>query len=185
MSKRGRPTEEERAARRDRVLDAAVAVFAAHGFGATSLDLIASTAGVTKRTLYVDVGDKAALFAAAVDREHDRIRAVAEGPLVDVAAEVVHVLHSEPAVALHRSVIAEAVRFPALAADFYDRGPAHSVDVLARALPEGAAAHHLATALYALLLGEPHRRRLLGLDPAPSREAATAHARSALALLGL
>lgn len=185
MPKRGRPTEEERGARRDRVLDAAIAAFAARGFGATSLDVIAATAGVTKRTLYIDVGDKAALFAAAVDREHDRIRAVASGSLLDVAAQTVYVLHSDAAVALHRSVIGEATRLPELAADFYATGPAHSIELLARSLPSGDANVARATALYSLLLGEPHRRRLLGLDPAPTRRQATAHARRAIALLAL
>ncbi|MBG6240291.1 AcrR family transcriptional regulator [Mycetocola sp. CAN_C7] len=82
--------------RRDRILDAAVQMFAARGFEAASLDIIAATAEVTKRTLYIDVGDKAALFAAAVEREHDRIRAVANatGSLIDVATETVFVLHS-------------------------------------------------------------------------------------------
>jgi hypothetical protein len=36
-----------------------------------------------------------------------------------------------------------------------------------------------------LLLGERHRRRLLGLDPAPTAGQAAAHASSALALLNL
>ena len=41
-------------------------VFSARGFDATSLDEVAAHAEVTKRTLYVDVGDKAALFTAAI-----------------------------------------------------------------------------------------------------------------------
>jgi AcrR family transcriptional regulator len=183
MAKRGRPTSAERALRRERILDAAVVVFSAHGFGATSLDEVAAIAGVTKRTLYVDVGDKAVLFAAAVEREHDRIRAVAAdaGSLADVATELVFVLLSDPAVALHRSVIAEAPRFPELAAAFYATGPQHSIDLLARYLPPGAEA----APLYSLLLGEPHRRRLLALDPPPTRAAALAHVAHAVELLGL
>ncbi|MGD8168451.1 TetR/AcrR family transcriptional regulator C-terminal domain-containing protein [Herbiconiux sp. P16] len=184
MAKRGRPTADERALRRERILDAVVAQFSARGLGATSLDEVASTAGVTKRTLYVDFGDKAALFAAAVEREHDRIRAVATdaGSLLDVATEMVVVLHSDSAVALHRSVIAEAPRFPELARDFYETGPQHSIDLLARYLTgDGAPAR--AEALYSLLLGEPHRLRLLGLTPAPSRTWATSHAARALELL--
>ena len=69
LAKRGRPTAVERASRLDRVLNAAVAVFAARGFDAASLDEIAASAEVTKRTLYADIGGKAALFAAAVLRE--------------------------------------------------------------------------------------------------------------------
>jgi hypothetical protein len=66
---------------------------------------------------------------------------------------------------------------------FYETGPQHSIGLLARALPHDDPSR--ATALYSLLLGEPHRRRLLGLDPAPTRATADAHAARALALLGL
>lgn len=52
------------------------------------------------------------------------------------------------------------------------------MQVKAEALP-------LAEALFGLLLGEPHRRRLLGLAPAPSAAAARAHAEQVIALLGL
>lgn len=185
MAKRGRPTTIERGQRMNRILDAAVMLFAAGGFEATSLDEVAARAEVTKRTLYVDVGDKAALFTAAVDREQNRIRtrATEASSLQEVAAELVFVLHSDSAVALHRSVIAEAPRFTELAAGFYETGPQHSIGLLARALPR--ADQSRATALYSLLLGEPHRRRLLALDPAPTREAAAIHAAQALALLGL
>jgi AcrR family transcriptional regulator len=188
MPKRGRPTAAERTLRRERILDAAVSAFAARGFGGTSLDDVAAVAGVTKRTLYVDVGDKAALFTAAVEREHDHIRAVAlrhPHDLLSAATEIVHVLHSDRAVALHRAVIADAPDFPGLAERFYATGPAHSIAVLERGLPHGPLARHRATALYSLLLGERHRRRLLGLDPAPTREDAADHAASSLALLGL
>lgn len=199
MAKRGRPTADERTRRRGRILDAAVDSFAANGFAGSSLDEIAATAGVTKRTIYTDYGDKAAVFDAAVEREHDRIRASAiEGSsLQDVAAELVFVLHSDAAIALHRSVIAEAPRFPELARRFYGAGPGHSIALLARYLPTpdgtpvasanpepaASAAVARAEALYTLLLGERHRRRLLALDPAPSATAAAAHSRACLALL--
>lgn len=199
MAKRGRPTADERARRLTRILDAAVDSFAVNGFAGSSLDEIAASAGVTKRTIYTDYGDKAAVFDAAVEREHDRIRASAiEGSsLQDVAAELVFVLHSDAAIALHRSVIAEAPRFPELARRFYEAGPGHSIALLARYLPDDAPeaptdpaaaasvapATARAEALYALLLGERHRRRLLALDPAPSPAVAAAHAASCLPLV--
>ncbi|WP_440708293.1 TetR/AcrR family transcriptional regulator [Herbiconiux sp. YIM B11900] len=199
-AKRGRPTADDRDRRRTRILDAAVGSFGDRGFAGSSLDEIAATAGVTKRTIYTDYGDKAAVFDAAVEREHDRIRAIAgEGAtLQQVAAELVFVLHSDAAIALHRSVIAEAPRFPELARRFYAAGPGHSIALLARHLtapdatdaagtdrePAASAALPRAEALYALLLGERHRRRLLALDPAPTAADAAAHAASCLAVLG-
>lgn len=198
-AKRGRPTADERGRRRTRILDAAVGSFGDRGFAGSSLDEIAAASGVTKRTIYTDYGDKAAVFDAAVEREHDRIRAIAaEGStLQQVAAELVFVLHSDAAIALHRSVIAEAPRFPELARRFYAAGPGHSIALLARYLPDpdaadvagaghepaASAALPRAEALYALLLGERHRRRLLALDPAPTASDAAAHAASSLALL--
>jgi hypothetical protein len=49
----------------------------------------------------------------------------------------------------------------------------------------GPASESLAEPLFSLLLGEKHRRRLLGIDPAPTPAEAAGHARAALAQLGL
>lgn len=185
--KRGRPTAAERERRGTRILDAAVAEFSTAGFAGTTLDDIAANAGVTKRTLYVDYGDKSALLVAAVEREHDRIRRTAslDASLTDIAIEMCLVLFSDSAIALHRAVIAEAPRFPELAADFYEAGPRDSIQLLARHLPESAHRDATAAGLYSLLLGERHRRRLLALDPAPSRTAVVEHVEDVLALLGM
>src|SRR3546814_15991361 len=48
------------------ILDAAKRMFTEHGFDRTSMDQIASEAGVSKLTVYSHSGDKEALFAAAV-----------------------------------------------------------------------------------------------------------------------
>src|SRR3546814_6941872 len=48
------------------ILDAAKRMFTEHGFDRTSMDQIASEAGVSKLTVYSHFGDKEALFAAAV-----------------------------------------------------------------------------------------------------------------------
>ena len=48
------------------ILAAAEAVFARHGFAATTVDLIAEAAGVAKGTLYLYYPSKSALYSAAV-----------------------------------------------------------------------------------------------------------------------
>src|SRR5690606_40902510 len=48
------------------ILEAAKRMFTLHGYERTSMDLIASEAGVSKLTVYSHFGDKDALFAAAV-----------------------------------------------------------------------------------------------------------------------
>ena len=77
-----------------------------------------------------------------------------------------------------------------LASGFYSSGPRGYVTLLAQHLSPAsglvqAEALPLAEALFGLLLGEPHRRRLLGLAPAPSAAAARAHAEQVITLLGL
>ncbi len=187
--KRGRPTDDERAERRDQILDAAVALFVSNGYGGVTVDDVATASRVTKRTIYTYFGDKAEVFTAAIERFRGRALTDLgpdEGTLEDVATRLVHVLHSDGAVGLHRLMIGESAQFPELAARFYRSGPRGYVELLARHLRDRAAGDdpaQLAEALFGLLLGEAHRRRLLGLSPAPTRAAARDHARAALALL--
>lgn len=178
-----------RPARRALILDAAVALFLTEGFAATTVDAVARRSAASKSTVYAYFGDKAGLFSAAVERLHDSIAdsVDADAPLAALATSVVATLHSDEAVGLHRIVIAEALRFPELARAFYASGPSRStrllLTVLRRSDPETATAQ--AELLYTLLLGEPHRRRLLALDDAPTARAAARHAADALRALGL
>jgi AcrR family transcriptional regulator len=52
---------------RERILDAALAAFGAHGPMGARVDEIAASAGVNKRMLYHHFGDKAGLFRAALE----------------------------------------------------------------------------------------------------------------------
>jgi AcrR family transcriptional regulator len=60
--------------RRDRILDAASAVFAELGFAGARIDDIAARAGVNKAMLYYHVGDKTALYSAVLLRNFGRVR---------------------------------------------------------------------------------------------------------------
>ncbi len=55
------------------LLEAALPEFASAGLDGARVDAIARAAGMNKRLLYHYVGDKAALFAAALDLAYDRI----------------------------------------------------------------------------------------------------------------
>ena len=179
------------------MLDDAVALFLAEGYASTSLDLVAQRSSASKRTVYAYFTDKAGLFTAAVERLHDRIAETAEhsAALLELCTSLVETLHSDEAVALHRIVVGESMRFPELARSFYVAGPARSTQLLLAALREadpGADASAAsdtpdtsdAERLYSLLLGEPHRRRLLGLTPAPTRPDSARHAAETLLALG-
>lgn len=63
-----RKTKEEAAATRDRILDAAEQLFAEHGVSRTTLQHIATAAGVTRGAIYWHFDDKVALFNAMIER---------------------------------------------------------------------------------------------------------------------
>lgn len=65
---RTRPTRDEV---RDRILDAALAVFAAEGFAGTTIDAIGQAAGFTKGAVYSNFESKDELFLALLDRQFE------------------------------------------------------------------------------------------------------------------
>ncbi|MEN3303966.1 MAG: hypothetical protein V7603_168 [Micromonosporaceae bacterium] len=62
-----------RAVREQQMLDAAVSVFAAHGFHHASMDEIANRAGISKPMVYAYFGSKEELFVACLHREGTRL----------------------------------------------------------------------------------------------------------------
>ena len=125
-SKGGRPTSLQSEQLRGRILDAATSLFLTHGYGATSIDAVARSARISKRTFYHRFDDKADLFGAVVHRIVDRLRPPASVALIEgadleeilerLAGLILRASLSEQAVALHRLIVAESVRFPQLAA---------------------------------------------------------------------
>ena len=63
-----RRTKEEAAATRDSILDAAEILFAKHGVSRTTLQHIATAAGVTRGAIYWHFVDKGAVFSAMMER---------------------------------------------------------------------------------------------------------------------
>ncbi|AKD99011.1 TetR family transcriptional regulator [Rhodococcus erythropolis] len=187
--RRGRTSDAERADRRNEILDVAVDSFREVGFARTTIDAIATAAGVAKRTVYSYFGDKSAVFAAAVSRQHAYVENAGgdQSDLLAAAVDIVVALHSDNSIALHRMMIGEAVQFPELAAAFYESGPAKSIAFLEKILIDqhGQKDALCADQLYTLLLGEEHRQRLLGLASEPTAErAAQLAARAVGCVLG-
>lgn len=84
-----RRTKEEAAATRDRILDAAEQLFAEHGVSRTTLQHIATAAGVTRGAIYWHFDDKVAVFNAMMERvimplESARAELDTEDPLSDL-----------------------------------------------------------------------------------------------------
>jgi AcrR family transcriptional regulator len=60
---------------RDRILDAAVAEFSAHGLAGARVDRIAAAAAANKRAIYEHFSDKEGLFDAALRRVREELEA--------------------------------------------------------------------------------------------------------------
>ncbi len=126
----GRPRSDESAQLTDKVLDTAMRLFAERGYEATSIAAIATEARVGKHTIYRRYADKAALFRACVERMALRILEARAGedsetgrPLQRLKAIVLRAAYAAvdlQMVALYRMAIAEALRFPEIAAMFND-----------------------------------------------------------------
>ncbi|HZZ92807.1 MAG TPA: TetR/AcrR family transcriptional regulator [Usitatibacter sp.] len=125
-SRGGRPSLEESERLADRILAAATKLFLAEGYGATSIERVARAAGVSKRTFYSRFPDKAALFAAVLERIVEGLRPRTgvvlaeeedlESILRRLAGLILHAALEPQAIAVHRLIIGESARFPALAA---------------------------------------------------------------------
>lgn len=62
-----------RSVRERQILDAAVEVFAAHGFHQASMDEVSEVAGISKPMIYAYLGSKDELFVACIQREAARL----------------------------------------------------------------------------------------------------------------
>jgi TetR/AcrR family transcriptional repressor of mexJK operon len=134
----------------DRILEAATELFLTEGYGTTSIEAVAERAGISKRTFYHRFDDKAALFAAVVHRIIEQIRpppgvALLEGATLQqilrrFAGLMLRAALLPQAIALHRLVTAESLRFPNLARAVYSEGwgqaTALIADLLSRELPD-------------------------------------------------
>ena len=122
----GRPSHEEALRRDERLVEIAAAIFMERGFDATTIDAVAEAASVGKATLYARYRDKAALFAAVVQRQIDRWLFVSametpglgervEDVLLAMGRRMAAAILVPEAIAINRIVTAQAVRFPELA----------------------------------------------------------------------
>lgn len=161
------PYEDRSTRKRRAVVEAATALFLAQGYLGTSMDQIATAAGVSKPTVYKFFADKESLLTdivlgtleragdpfraelnalAATDALEPDLRAIARNYLATV---------TQPAVLrLRRLVIGASPQLPDLAAAYYQRAPEQTIRALADCLatlarrgllrldsPDSAAAH--------------------------------------------
>jgi TetR/AcrR family transcriptional repressor of mexJK operon len=200
-----RPRADDPRVRRTRaaVLDAARTLFLRHGYGGTTMEDVAGEAGLTKRTLYNNYGDKDTLFRQMVDDTIAFAESFARGmgeewPLItkaNVAARLealglrlaLGIIRPE-VVALRRMLIGASREFPAIGREYFDRAPGQVL----RALAEGFATltrrrilrtrdEQSAAAQFAYLVGGAHLDHALMTGDLPAQAVIEATARQGVA----
>jgi TetR/AcrR family transcriptional regulator, mexJK operon transcriptional repressor len=156
-------------------------VFLRRGFEGASMDGIAAAAGVSKMTVYRYFRSKEELFAGVIRDLCERIigedleRMLERRPdeaLRGFARKMVAILFARDTIELHRIVIAESRRFPALGRLFYKSGPEACIAMLAAYLDRHNRRKTLnlreprrtAEEFLELLRGYAHLRVLLGMQ---------------------
>jgi TetR/AcrR family transcriptional regulator, mexJK operon transcriptional repressor len=188
----GRPSRAAALQLRDRILEVATELFLTEGYGSTSIEAVAAHAGISKRTFYHRFDDKAALFAAVVHRIIEQIRPPPEVPLLKgarleeilrrLAGIILRAALEPQAIALHRLIIAESVRFPNLVRAVYNEPGTQEAmtligDLLARELRDARLTVELrrfAAAQFLHMVVALPQRRSMGLgSPMTARELET------------
>lgn len=146
-------------AKRTAILDAAQGCFLEHGYACTSMDMVASQAGVSKATIYAHFQSKAELFRAIIERRCDDLAlglgavALDDAPnaraaLTVIARHMLTMLTMPAVLGIYRIVVAESARDQEIARVYYEAGPLRG------------------KARLATLLGSLHQRGLLNVpDP--------------------
>ncbi len=185
---------------RERVLEAAFAVFRKHGFpGASTLE-IATCAQVSKRDLYALFDDKNAMLAAAIKERARRMRQpldlAASVPqnrkalaavLVEFGVSILRGVCHPDVLAIYRLAIAESERAREIgrALESGGREPNHAAlsALLAKAQRQGLIGPGdpaaMATRYFAVLWGDLLIRLLLRVRDAPTTDEITTRARNA------
>lgn len=180
------PRTDPESPKQQAILMAAGELFMHQGYGATSMDAVARAAGVSKATLYAHFASKDALFATIINEAclenivvgdflpHDAPD-LAEA-LTLLGTRMLRFLLQDRALAMHRVVTAESIRFPELGRAFYDNGPGLFRRVFGSWLARQQASGRLAVPdpglaadqFVGMLRIGAYQRATLGLPPLPT-----------------
>lgn len=179
-----RPDEETLAV----ILDAARSEITSAGYAATNMESVARRAGVSTKTLYRLVPNKATLFETMITDRVDRVasvvrlRASDDKPLEAALCEALIVcgelILDGEVIELQRMILSESAKFPEIAESFYHNAIRRTERALARWLDDkrerGLIDISNAEASAGMLLGmlafQPQRAMLFARVAAPSRE---------------
>ncbi|MBD9596935.1 TetR/AcrR family transcriptional regulator [Ensifer sp. ENS05] len=128
------PSHPKKIASRDRISSAARTLFVKKGYEGVSIDEIARAARVSKPTLYAHFGSKERLFLTILEETLDKIASPLLGAEVDGlpieqvlrrhARAYARAVLSPDMLSFNRLLVGEAVRFPEMAHQYYEAGPA-------------------------------------------------------------
>jgi AcrR family transcriptional regulator len=184
---RGRPQLRPDDETRQMIYEAARHEFAAGGYAATSTETVARRAGVSTKTLYRLMPNKAALFEGMVSDRLDRFLSdfslqVAEDTDIEAGLNAALMACAEltldpEVIALQRIILQETGQFPDLAATFYNNGIARTAAALLRWLRVQARRGLLdldnvdeaAGFLIGMVAFAPQRAAIYGGVPLPTR----------------
>ncbi len=176
--------ELNRRAKERRILDAALAVFAAEGYSGTSMDAIAAKAAVSKPTLYQYFGTKEQLFTEIMLAERNTMLLAFDHPGTDMVAELhrfawhyADTVMRPEFLSLARLIIGEAQRFPEIGRAYQAAGPdrvlAGMITYLTRQRDAGKLtfddAELAAEDLWGLILSAPRNQALHLPDRIPTK----------------
>jgi AcrR family transcriptional regulator len=197
---RGRPQVRPDGETRQIIFEAAQHEFAGNGYAATSMEAVARRAGVSTKTLYRLIPNKAALFEGMVSDRLDRFLSevnlhAADHTDIEEALRAALMVCAELAldeevVALQRMVLQEAGKFSDIAGMFYRNGIQRSAVALAgwlrvqetRGLIALDDVEEAAGMLLGMVASAPRRAAIFGGQPLPSRSQIEARVRTCAAL---
>jgi AcrR family transcriptional regulator len=194
---RGRPQLRPDDETRQIIYEAARHEYLRHGFAATGMEAVARRAGVSTKTLYRLIPNKAALFQGMVSDRLDRfaanfnLRAAADHTDLEQALTAALIAYTdlalgEEAIELQRMVLQEAGKFSDFAQVFYSnaiqRTGMELADWLRAQQQRGLIAlddvDEAADMLLGMVASAPRRAALFGRMPLPSRSQIEARVRS-------
>jgi AcrR family transcriptional regulator len=197
---RGRPQIRPDNETRQIIYEAARREFAGSGYAATSMETVARRAGISTKTLYRLIPNKASLFEGMVSDRLDRFLSNVNLHAAD-HAEIEEALYTalmacadlaldDEVIALQRMVLQEAGKFSDIAGMFYRNGIQGTLKALAdwlrvqhkRGLIELDDIDEAAGMLLGMVASAPRRAAIYGGEPLPSRSQIEARARTCAAL---
>ena len=118
--------------KRQQILNAAINLFTEQGYAATSMDLIAKNADVSKQTVYSHFGSKDELFSASVECKCESLQILdlslndlsePHAILLKLAQNFTEFITSKESCAVHKICVFESTTYPQVSEIFYKAGP--------------------------------------------------------------